>query len=146
MSDTLRAALEEAKQRADAASEGPWIHKLDPAWDNKDRIIESPDGFVIVRDENCDAHFKLGRDDEKNWDFIAAARLEHPALIEFALAVQPMLEYGRHIDGSEMDPLYVQALTARDKLAAALGVKDSEPAGANSNPCITDNGSGGASL
>lgn len=63
-----------------AATPGGWTHKLDPAWNNKDRIIENPEGFVIIRDENCHAHFKLGRD-EANYDFIAAARTAVPALL-----------------------------------------------------------------
>ena len=72
--------LSEIRAREQAATPGPWEHKLDPAWNENDRIVENPSGFVILRDENCHRHFKQGRD-EANYEFIARARADIPFLL-----------------------------------------------------------------
>jgi len=52
------------------ATPGPWTHRIDTSWNRPDRIIESP-SMVIIRDENCDLHWKQGRD-EHNYNLIVA--------------------------------------------------------------------------
>jgi hypothetical protein len=64
-----------------AATPGPWEHRIDTSWAaGPDRLIDSAD-MVIIRNERCDKHFKQGRGDEANFDFIAASREAMPALI-----------------------------------------------------------------
>lgn len=115
MADNLRTALEAAKQRADAATPGPWS-------------LTRPEGDISGFKRGVAVAAAYGR--QMIWAdppggsfpandarFIAAARAEHPALIEFALAV---------LAASTM-PYYVDRHAALDaaiaKLASALGVQ-----------------------
>lgn len=86
-----REKLARLKAVCDAATAGPWTHRIDRDWPKPDRIIETPEGFVIIRDENCEQHFKLDRD-HTNFEFIATARTELPALIEAHIAALDEVE------------------------------------------------------
>jgi hypothetical protein len=80
--------IAEIEARCAKATAGEWIHVIDTSFGYPDRLIAVRDeaedhgyGFVIIRDEHCDRHFKEGRDEE-NFDFIAAARTDLPDAIE----------------------------------------------------------------
>lgn len=72
--------LAEIEARAEKAFPGPWKHYIDREWHSPDRVIEAANTWVVIRDENCEHNWKLGRN-EDNYEFIAHARTDIPMLI-----------------------------------------------------------------
>ena len=63
--------LSEIRAREQAATPGPWEHKLDPAWNENDRIVENPSGFVILAEvERLTAELVEARKDTARLDWL----------------------------------------------------------------------------
>lgn len=93
-----QAQLAAIVERCEKATPGEWVHRIDNSWAKPDRIIETvccgnPNhGFVIIRCEDTTKHYKQGRGDEENFNFMANAHQDIPALVQALTEARATIE------------------------------------------------------